>query len=83
MTEEVKKEEFKDILKDELKKSGEKLKEKGIVLAKEALEDVALEMSDMTARIAQRTEGKIDDTYLIIKPLLDKELDKIDGKADL
>ncbi len=80
MSEEEKKEKFKEILKEELKVSGTKLKEKGIELAKEALEDVALEMSDMMARIAVRTENKVDDTYLILKPLLDKELDKIDGQ---
>lgn len=79
MTEEVKKD-IKEILKEELKISGEKLKEKGIVLAKEALEDVALEISDMIARVAVKSENKVDDFYLVIKPMLDKELDGIDGK---
>lgn len=79
----MEKEKLKEILKEELATSAGKLKGKGIDLAKEALEDVALEMSDMMARIAVRTENKLDDTYLIVKPLLDKELDKIDGKTNL
>lgn len=74
------KQELKDVVKEELKVSAERLKEKGIVLAKEALEDVALEISDMLGRVAAKSENKIDDVYLVMKPLLDKELDKIDGK---
>lgn len=77
---ENKNKDFKVIFKEELEISGRKLKEKGIELAKEALEDTALEMSDMMARIAARTENKLDDIYLAVKPVLDRELDKIDGK---
>lgn len=70
----------KEILKEELKASGEKLKTKGIALGKEALEDVALELSDMFARVANRTVNKADDFFNMVKPMLDKEIDKIDGQ---
>lgn len=72
--------ETKEILKEELAKSGEKLKAKGIELGKEALEEVAKEVSDMVGRVAVRTPNKADDIYLAIKPILDGEIDKIDGK---
>lgn len=72
--------ELKVIVKEELKVSLEKLKEQGKVLLKEELEDIALEVSDMMGRIAVRSENKVDDFYLVVRPMLDKELDKIDGK---
>jgi hypothetical protein len=72
--------ETKEILKEELAKSAERLKAKGVELGKEALEEVALEMSDCFSNVAVRTENKVDDFFLIIKPMLDKELDKIDGQ---
>lgn len=72
--------ETKEILKEELAKSAEKLKAKGVELGKEALEAVALEMSDCFSNVAVRTENKVDDFFLVIKPMLDKELDKIDGQ---
>ena len=72
--------ETKEILKEELAKSAERLKAKGVELGKEALEEVALEMSDCFSKVATRTEGKADDFFLVIKPMLDREIDKIDGK---
>lgn len=76
----MEKKDLKLIVKEELKASMAVLKEKGVELGKEALEDVALEMSDMMGRVALRSDNKIDDFYLIVKPMLNKELDKIDGK---
>ena len=72
--------ETKQILKEELETSAKNLKAKGVELGKEALEAVALEMSEMFSKVAVRTENKVDDFFLIIKPMLDKELNKIDGK---
>jgi hypothetical protein len=67
----------KEILKEEIAISGDKLKEKGIELGKEALETVALEMSDMMARVAVKTENKMDDLYLTVKGMVDAKLDDI------
>ena len=74
--------ELKDIVKEEMKVSLENLKVKGKVLLKEELEDIAMEVSDMLARISVRSETKMDDFFLMIKPMLDKEIDKIDGKEE-
>ena len=72
--------ELKDIVKEELSKSLEVLKVKGIQLGKEAAEDVALEMSQMMARVAVRSENKVDDFYLSVQAMLEAQIDKIDGK---
>lgn len=68
---------IKQILGEELKVSAEKLKSEGVELGKEALEKVAKEMSDMFGRVAVRTENKTDDFFLMIKPMLDTQIDKI------
>lgn len=69
--------ELKEILKEELKVSGENLKEKGIELGKEALEEVAKEMSNMLERVADKTPNKGDDFYKVIKPMIDEKLEGI------
>ncbi len=73
-------EDLKEILKEEMKVSAETLKVKVIDLAKEALEDVAMEMSKMMGRVAERSENKVDDFYLSIQGMLEEQIDKIDGK---
>jgi len=74
------KQNIKQILKEELKVSLDKLKEDGIELGKEALEKVAMETSDCFARVAVRTDNKADDFYLMLRGMVEKEIDKIDGK---
>ena len=73
---------IKEIIKEELAASMEVLKVKGIQLGKEALEDVALEMSQMMGRIAVKSENKVDDFYLSVQGMLEMQIDKIDGKVD-
>ena len=70
----------KQIVKEEMKVALENLKAKGKVLLKEELEDIAGEISDALGRVAVRTTGKVDDFYLLMKPMIDNEIDKIDGK---
>ena len=73
-------EELKVIVKEELEKSLEVLKVKGIQVGKEMLEDVAIEMSQMMGRVAVRSENKVDDFYLSVQGMLEAQMDKIDGK---
>jgi len=74
---ERKMEEAKIIFIEELKVSFSNLKAKGEKISKEALELVAKELSDMFARIVVRTENKLDDFFLAVKPLIDREIEKI------
>ncbi len=76
MSEEVK-EEFKTILKEELSVTLDNLKVKGIDIGKRALEETALEISDLLARVAKRTDNNIDDFYLMVKGMLDEKLKEI------
>ena len=71
---------LKEIFKEEMKISIKKLGDKGKQVSKEYLEDVALEVIDMIGRVVEKTDGKIDDFYLLIKDQLQKIADKIDGK---
>ena len=67
----------KTIIKEELETTAANLKKEGIELGKEALEIVAKEMSDLVGRVVVRTEGKADDIYLAIKPILDGKIEEI------
>ena len=69
--------ETKQILKEELAIAGENLKAKGIILGKEALEETAKEISAMVGRVVVRTEGKGDDFFLMIQPMLDEKIEDI------
>jgi len=73
----------KQILKEEMAIALDNLKVKGKVMSKEALEEIALEISDALGRVAKRTPNMTDDFFLMIKPMLDEQIDKIDGEKDL
>ena len=71
---------LKKIIKEEMKISTKKLGDQGKQVLREYLEDVAMEVIDMIGRVVKKTDGKVDDFYLLIKEQLKKVADKIDGK---
>ena len=58
-----------------------KLGDQGKQVSKEYLEDVAKEVILMVGRIVKRTDGKVDDLYLLIQDQLTATADKIDGQV--
>lgn len=73
---------LKDLIKEELKQAGKNLKEAGHDIAEEALEEVLSEMSDVMGRVATKSDSAVLKIYLAIKPIVDAEIDKIDGEVD-
>ena len=71
---------LKQIVKEEMKISIKKLGDQGKQVSKEYLEDIAMEVIDMMGRVVKRTDGKVDDLYLLIQDQLRQTADKIDGK---